>query len=141
MRRPIKMQDGRNPPENISGVVPDLGRIVSTSESRDRGMPFSPTSFESKTRPNQGGGNVADPQILKKMKDFAGDKTVSQYVSEDLKQKQKRLEAGLQYHQEMSRINNIMTESKKQSQLKNELNSPYLPSYLQGKNVFDKSNH
>ena len=36
-----------------------------------------------------GGGNVPDPNVLKKMREFAGDKTISQLVSDDLKEKQR----------------------------------------------------
>lgn len=97
---------------------------------------MSPTSGSSQIL-NQHRNQIADPQILKKMKEFAGNKTVSQLVSDDLLQKQKRLESGLQYHQDM---NNFMNESKKAAKANAaDRSSPYIPSYLQGKNVFERA--
>ncbi len=74
------------------------------------------------------------------MKDFAAIKTVSQLVSDDLKQKQKRMEVGIQYHQEIG-TRNFLNYYKKQAQMYTDLNCPYLPSYLQERNAFDKSNN
>ena len=83
----------------------------------------------------QGSKDLVDAQTLKKMKEFAGDKTISQYISDDLKEKQLNIEKSIQNFDKFS-ANPILNSKNAHHQKLFDLNSPYIPSFLQQKNVF-----
>ena len=115
-RRPTNMQElgagagagglARDAPqlEDLMGLFPYQSN---NGAHKDAMMPLSPTSSSSLARDQQR-GMLADPAVLQKMRTFAEDKMVSPLISDDLKERQRKLDAGLHYFLDGKKQENVL---------------------------------